>query len=70
MEQVKIKPTSVRILVYMAISEMHDTFSLADLEERLVSVDKSSLFRALTTLSEHHLLHTMEDGSGSMKYCM
>jgi Fur family transcriptional regulator, ferric uptake regulator len=70
LEQVKIKPTSVRILVYMAISEMHDTFSLADLEDRLVSVDKSSLFRALTTFSEHHLLHSMEDGSGSMKYCI
>lgn len=43
-----IRPTSTRILVYKAISELEDTFSLADLEDQLPTIDKSSIFRALT----------------------
>ena len=64
-----IRPTSVRILVLKAISNYHDTFSLSDLEADLESVDKSSIFRALILFAEHHVVHVMEDGSGSTKYC-
>lgn len=65
-----IRPTSIRILVYKAISELEDTFSLTDLEEQLPTVDKSSIFRALTLFHEHHLIHSIDDGSGSAKYCL
>ena len=64
-----IRPTSVRILVLKAISNYHDTFSLSDLEADLESVYKSSIFRALILFAEHHVVHVMEDGSGSTKYC-
>ena len=65
-----IRPTSVRILVLKAISNYHDTFSLSDLEADLESVDKSSIFRALILFAEHHVVHVMEDGSGSTKTTM
>lgn len=65
-----IRPTSIRILVYKAISELKDTFSLADLEDQLPTIDKSSIFRALTLFHEHHLIHSINDGSGFMKYCL
>lgn len=65
-----IRPTSVRLLVYRAIEAFTDTFSLTDLEDALESVDKSTLFRTLTLFAEHHLLHEIEDGSGSKKYCL
>ena len=65
-----IRPTSIRILVYKAISELEDTFSLADLEDQLPTIDKSSIFRALTLFHEHHLIHSINDGSGFMKYCL
>ncbi|WP_462355944.1 hypothetical protein [Phocaeicola coprophilus] len=48
--QAGIRPTSTRILVYEAIAEEKNTFSLGDLEERLPSIDKSGLFRTLTLL--------------------
>lgn len=65
-----IRPTSIRILVYEAISNLHDTFSLSDLESILDTVDKSSIFRALSVFSEHNLIHSVDDGSGYMKYCL
>lgn len=65
-----IRPTSVRILVWKTISKMHDAFSLADLEAKLLSVDRSSIFRALTLFAEEELLSTVDDGSGQKKYCL
>lgn len=70
MEKVNIRPTSIRILVYEAISGLQDTFSLSDLENALVSVDKSSIFRTLTLFHKKHLIHSVDDGSGYLKYCI
>lgn len=64
-----IRPTSMRILVYEAVSGFENTFSLSDVEEALPDADKSSIFRAITVFSEHHLIHEVDDGTGSMKYC-
>lgn len=68
--QAGVKPTAVRLLVYRTATAMQGAFSLADMERALPSADRSSLFRALVTLSAHHLLHTLDDGSGSQKYCV
>lgn len=65
-----VKPTAVRLLVYKAMAGMHDTFSMADVEDALDSVDKSTVFRTLNIFTAHHLLHEIEDGSGSKKYCL
>jgi len=43
---------------------------MADVEEALESVDSSSVFRAISLFVEHHLLHEVEDGSKSKKYCL
>ncbi len=69
-EHHSIRPTAVRILIYRSMLEFHDTFSLADLEEALDTVDKSTIFRTLETFTEHHLVHEIEDGSGARKYCV
>ena len=66
-----IRVTAVRLLVWRQIRNgFHDAFSLADLEAKLPTVDRSTLFRILTLLSEAHLLHHIDDGSGSQKYCV
>ncbi|MBE9488091.1 MAG: transcriptional repressor [Bacteroidetes bacterium] len=65
----KISATSSRILIYKAILDFEDTFSLMDIENKLDTVDKSTIFRALTLFDSYHLIHSLEDGSGSMKYC-
>lgn len=36
--------------------------------DRLVSVDKSGIFRSLVLFREHHLVHSLEDGDGGIRY--
>lgn len=64
-----IRPTTTRILIYQFITDQKDTFSLRDIEDALLSIDKSTIFRTLILFEEHHLIHSIEDGSGAMKYC-
>lgn len=63
-----VKPTSNRILVAKALAAADHPSSLSELEESLVSVDKSGIFRALLLFRDHHLVHTVEDGEGATKY--
>ena len=66
-----VRVTALRLMIWRTISDkMKEAFSLADLEQLLISVDKSTLFRSLILFTEHGLLHTINDGSGSHKYCV
>lgn len=65
-----IRPTAVRILVLRSIMEMDGAFCLSDIEADIPSLDRSSIFRALRLFTENHLLHEIDDGSGSCKYCL
>lgn len=66
-----IRVTAVRLMVWHAIRhDFHDAFSLADLEAKLPTVDRSTLFRTLTLLTDAHLLHDIDDGTGMQKYCV
>ncbi len=59
-----IKPTSNRILVMKTLVNEQNPLSLKDLEQKMVSVDKSSIFRTLTLFLEHDAVHAsrMEGG--------
>jgi len=64
-----IKPTANRILVLKTLVEAEgQPLSLRDLEQRLVSMDKSSIFRTLTLFLEHDAAHAFEDGRGVLNY--
>lgn len=63
-----IKPTAMRILVYRVLSRCNNPISLKQMEERMMTADKSTIFRTLNLLLKHHLVHAIEDGSGSLKY--
>ncbi|MCR4965468.1 MAG: transcriptional repressor [Bacteroidales bacterium] len=66
-----IRITAVRLLILRTINrEFSGTFNLADLEESLPTVDKSTLFRTLNLMTENHILDAIDDGSGSQKYCL
>ena len=66
-----VRVTAVRLLVWRQVRHgFSDAFSLADLEAALPTVDRSTLFRTLSTFTEAHLLHEIDDGSGSQKYCV
>lgn len=63
-----ISPTPVRLEVFKALDSSQSPLSLNELESRLDSMDKSSISRALNLFRKHHLVHSFNDGSGSMKY--
>lgn len=63
-----VKPTANRILVLRALGESHHPLSLSDLEQKLDTLDKSSIFRVLTLFLEHDITHSFEDGRGVLNY--
>ncbi len=68
LEEHDIKPTANRIVVAKALASSINPQSLAELERKIVTIDKSNVFRALTLFKEHHLVHTIEGGSDGTKY--
>lgn len=69
LRQYGVRPTAIRLLVWKQIAQREHPFSLGDMEMCLDTVDKSTLFRTLSLFEEHHLLHSIDDGSGQKKYC-
>ena len=65
-----IKPTAIRLLVLRALMETKQAVSLTDLESKLDTVDKSTIFRTLSLFLSRHLIHGVDDGSGSLKYAV
>ena len=63
-----IKPTANRILVLKTLEGEENPLSLKDLEQKMVSMDKSSIFRTLTLFLEHDVVHSFEDGRGVLNY--
>ena len=63
-----IKPTANRILVAKALASSIQPQSLAELERRIISIDKSNIFRSLVLFREQHLVHAIEGSSDGTKY--
>lgn len=71
LEQREIKPTAMRLLILRAMMQRgEEAFSLADLEAELDTVDKSTIYRTIILFLGHHLIHGIDDGSGSLKYAV
>ena len=68
LQQHGVKPTANRIVVARALAEAGRPMSLTELEYKILSIDKSGVFRALTLFREQHLVHVIEDGSGGVRY--
>ena len=64
----EIKPTAIRMLVLEVMLNHDAAFSLSDLESEMGTMDKSTLSRTINLFHEHHLIHSIDDGSGSIKY--
>lgn len=63
-----VRATSNRILVMRALLDSDRPLCLADLEERLQTLEKSSVSRVLSQLASHGLIHALEDGRGITRY--
>ena len=65
-----IRPTAARLRGLRALEAAGCALSLADCEARLGTMERSTVFRALSTFAEHHLVHHVEDGTGQLKYAL
>ena len=61
-----IPPTAIRLLVLDAMMQAKQSVSLADLDNMLDTVDKSTIYRTLTLFLGHHLIHSIDDGTGAL----
>ena len=68
LKQRGVKLTAMRLLVYEELAKAIRPLSLRELEERMQTAERSTIFRTLTLLLDHHLIHAIEDGSGSLRY--
>ena len=69
LEEAGVKPTANRILLMREIIFAAHPFTLADMEQRLQPMDKSTIFRTLGTFLEHRLIHEVDTGGPAMLYC-
>ncbi len=60
-----VRPTSGRILVARALSDASSPLTMSELEERLVTMDKSGIFRALTLFRANHVVHAIDSSQGT-----
>ena len=65
-----IKPTAMRELVLKVLTEQDRAISLADLEQKFDNADKTTLYRTLKTFEENKLIHSIDDGTGAVKYAL
>ncbi|MDD3741587.1 MAG: Fur family transcriptional regulator [Bacteroidales bacterium] len=65
-----IKPTAMRELVLKVLTEQKAAISLFELENKFERADRSTLYRTLKTFEENKLIHSINDGSGSVKYAL
>lgn len=67
MERHGVKPTANRIIIVRTLSESNGPMSLTELEYKILTIDKSSISRALALFRKQHLVHTIESGE-SVRY--
>ena len=64
LQEHQVKPTANRIVLFKALAEAERPLSLAELEQRIITIDKSGIFRSLCTFKDHGLVHVIEDIGG------
>lgn len=65
-----IKPTAMRELVLKVLTEQDRAISLPELEQKFEKAERTTLYRTLKTFEENKLIHSIDDGTGSVKYAL
>lgn len=63
-----VRPSAIRKLVLRVLDAASAPLSVQDIENQLQTVDRSSVSRSLAAFTTAELIHTITDGSGSVKY--
>lgn len=63
-----VKPTANRLIIAEVLDRTSYPLSMKDIEDRIPTLDKSSISRTLSLFKENYLVHTIDDGGTSVKY--
>ena len=66
----EVRPTAMRELVLKVLTEKGTATSLKALESEFANADKSTLYRTLKTFEKSKVIHSVDDGTGSIKYAV
>ena len=70
LERRNIKPTAMRLLVLRKLVESGSAISLSELDTKFEQADKATLYRTHKTFEDKKLIHSIDDGTGSVKYAL
>lgn len=70
LEQKNIKPTAMRELIYGVLEKQNKALSLYEIEQQFDNVERSTIFRTLKTFQDNYLIHSIDDGTGAVKYAL
>lgn len=70
LEDKGVRPTAMRLLVYKLLVNRENAISLGELEKDFKTSERSTLYRTIKTFEEIGLVHSIEDGTGIIKYAI
>ncbi len=70
LEAKKINLTAMRLLVLKEIAESKKVINFYELEQKFDKSGRATLYRTLKLFEEKHIIHPINDGSGSVKYAL
>ncbi len=70
LENNKVKPTAMRLLVLQFILRKKTALSLSQLENYFDNADRTTIYRTIKTFVEKGLVHQIDDGTGVTKYAL
>ncbi len=66
----KVKPTAMRQLVLDILSKQEHAIGLPELEAQFAQADRTTLYRTLKTFVTKKVIHSIDDGTGTIKYAI
>jgi Fur family transcriptional regulator, ferric uptake regulator len=70
LESKNVKPTAMRQLVLDILSKQESAIDLPELELQFAKADRTTLYRTLKTFVQNKLVHSIDDGTGTLKYAI
>lgn len=70
LEERKVRPTAMRMLIYKIMAQNKIAVSLADIENSFTKADRTTLYRTLKTFEENGIVHQIDDGTGISKFAL
>lgn len=70
LEDKRVRPTAMRLLIYKFLAEKEIAVTLSDIENAFEKADRTTLYRTIKTFEDKGIVHQIDDGTGITKYAL